>query len=405
LQNYNRFKEDYTGFGVRSYSLRFDADFTELAYFNLTFPKETSDSSNIATYTPDNIGNITQIANPYPGNGLTKFQYDAPQNLLTITDANNHKVLGTSGNQYDLRNRLTRSCDARGNCTTYKYDSDDNLTQATSGVGTVTQYQYDNLNRRSEIDYGVVSGNPTSKVTLSYDLGDRLTQAVDSPNSNGTITRQYGSGFDLANGWDFITNETTSQGSVSYGEPDAAGRRTTMTVTAGTTAEPTVTFSFDDAGKLTSVTQNGLTASKTFNDPAGPLKTLRLPNNLAVTYGYDRDSHVTSLSYGTLGTLNYGYDADGRRVSVGGSLASLPAPQPTQSFSFNPDNSLKRSAPARSRTTMTAIFYASRAIFARLVTSSRTTSGDISNNGWRIPTRSITAMMLWAGAMRRTSAE
>jgi YD repeat-containing protein len=224
--------------------------------------------------------------------------------------------------QYDLRNRLTLSCGARGSCTGYQYDPDDNLTQATSGIGTVTQYQYDNLNRRSEIDYGVVSGNPTSKVTLTYDLGDRLTQAVDS-NSNGTVTRQYGSGFDLANGWDFVTKETTSQGSVSYGEPDVAGRRTTMTVTAGTTAEPTVTFAFDDAGKLTSVTRSGLTATKTFNDPAGRLKTLKLPNNLAVTYGYDKDSHVTSLSYGSLGTLNYGYDADGRRVSVSGSLGQL----------------------------------------------------------------------------------
>jgi RHS repeat-associated protein len=242
--------------------------------------------------------------------------------------------------QYDLRNRLTLSCGARGSCTGYQYDPDDNLTQATSGAGTVTQYHYDNLNRRSEIDYGVVSGNPTSKVTLTCDLGDRLTQAADS-NSNGTVTRQYGSEFDLANGWDFVTKETTSQGSVSYGEPDAAGRRTTMTVTAGTTAEPTVTFGFDDAGKLTSVTRSGLTATKTFNDPAGRLKTLKLPNNLAVTYGYNRDSHVTSLSYGSLGTLTYGYDADGRRVSVSGSLASLPAPQPTQSFSFNPDNSLK----------------------------------------------------------------
>jgi hypothetical protein len=84
-----------------------------------------------------------------------------------------------------------------------------------------------------------------------------------------------------------------------------------------------------------------LTASKAFTDPAGQLKTLTLPNTLAVTYAYDKDSQVTSLSYGSLGTLTYGYDADGRRVSVGGSLANMPTPQPAQSFTYNPDNSLK----------------------------------------------------------------
>ncbi|HKD65539.1 MAG TPA: hypothetical protein VKB84_01775 [Candidatus Binataceae bacterium] len=50
---------------------------------------------------------------------------------------------------------------------------------------------------------------------------------------------------------------------------------------------------------------------------------------------------MTSLNYGTPGTLTYGYDADNRRTSVGGSLASVPTPQPTQSFTYNPDNSLK----------------------------------------------------------------
>jgi hypothetical protein len=66
-----------------------------------------------------------------------------------------------------------------------------------------------------------------------------------------------------------------------------------------------------------------------------------------VTYGYDLDFQVTSITYKsgstTIGTLTYGYDADGRRVSVGGSLASTNIPNPPpggEIFSYSPDNSL-----------------------------------------------------------------
>ena len=59
-----------------------------------------------------------------------------------------------------------------------------------------------------------------------------------------------------------------------------------------------------------------------------------------VTYAYDKDSHVTSLTYGSLGTLMYDYDADGRRTNLGGSLAATTIPA-VQTFSYNADNSLK----------------------------------------------------------------
>jgi YD repeat-containing protein len=45
-----------------------------------------------------------------------------------------------------------------------------------------------------------------------------------------------------------------------------------------------------------------------------------------VTCSYDADSRVTSISYGTLGSLTYAYDADGRRIDVGGSLAATNLP-------------------------------------------------------------------------------
>ena len=114
-----------------------------------------------------------------------------------------------------------------------------------------------------------------------------------------------------------------------------------MTVKIGTTAHPPVNYQYDYADKLTSVSQNGATTAKAYTDPAGRLKTVTLPNGVVVTHGYDKDSNVTSLTYGELGTLTYGYDADDQRVSVGGTFARTNLPTTAQSLSYNPDNSLK----------------------------------------------------------------
>jgi RHS repeat-associated protein len=82
-----------------------------------------------------------------------------------------------------------------------------------------------------------------------------------------------------------------------------------------------------------------LAGSRQYTDPAGRLQYVTLPNGLVVTYAYDRDSHVTSLSYGSLGSLTYGYDADGHRTSVGGGFAYTNIPAAISSISYNADNS------------------------------------------------------------------
>ena len=104
-----------------------------------------------------------------------------------------------------------------------------------------------------------------------------------------------------------------------------------MQVYIGTTIQPPVNYQYDYADKLTSVSQNGLTTTKVYGDPAGRLSSVTLPNAVVVSYGYDRNSNVTSLTYknggGTmLGTLTYGYDGDAQRASVGGSYAGPTCP-------------------------------------------------------------------------------
>jgi len=76
---------------------------------------------------------------------------------------------------------------------------------------------------------------------------------------------------------------------------------------------------------------------------------LRLPNGVIATYGYDNDSRVTSITYGTggscssppsdLGNPTYSYDADGRRTGTAGSLTAVTLPaNVTGTTSYNADN-------------------------------------------------------------------
>ncbi|MGB7602730.1 MAG: RHS repeat-associated core domain-containing protein [Candidatus Sulfotelmatobacter sp.] len=70
-------------------------------------------------------------------------------------------------------------------------------------------------------------------------------------------------------------------------------------------------------------------------------------NGIVLTYGYDNDSRINSMSYqlGTntvIGNLTYQYDADGRRIQVAGSLAATGFPQIITSAVYDVDNELKQ---------------------------------------------------------------
>jgi RHS repeat-associated protein len=83
--------------------------------------------------------------------------------------------------------------------------------------------------------------------------------------------------------------------------------------------------------------------SKSYDD-ANRLASQTLPNGIVETPSYDAASQLTGISYAlgatALGDLSYGYDAGGRRQSVGGSLARTGLPQPVSSATYNAANEL-----------------------------------------------------------------
>jgi RHS repeat-associated protein len=215
---------------------------------------------------------------------------------------------------------VTSRADALNASESYGYDATGNLTSHTDRRGKLTKYQYDALNRRSFAGFGYDGSSYESTINYTWDLADRVTQAVDS--LAGTITRQYDK-------LDDLTQEITPLGTVNY-TYDSARRRATMQVVGQTQ----VTYAFDNANRLMSISQGSAVGFS--YDSANRRTCLTLPNGVIVSYGYDNDSRVTSLTYGTggscssppsnLGNLTYTYDASGRRTATAGGLAAVTLP-------------------------------------------------------------------------------
>lgn len=276
----------------------------------------TSPLGQVTQYEYDNLNQTIRGRDPLQG--LTAFAYDPNGNLLSITDARN----SVTSYIYDNMDRVTTRRDPLLHNETYQYDLKGSLSQVTDRKGEITGFVYDALDRLKQVTYA-----DTSTTTYTYNSVNRLTQVVDS--LSGTITY----GYDDLNR---RTSETTAQGSVSY-TYNAAGCRTSLTVTG----QPTVNYTYDNANRLTQVTQGSATVTISY-DNAGRRTSLTLPNGVVTEYTYDAASQLTGLTYKNgstvLGNLTYGYDAAGRRTTIGGSYARNGLPQAVTSGSYNPAN-------------------------------------------------------------------
>jgi RHS repeat-associated protein len=322
---------------------------TTFSYIGGVLSSVTDPLGRTVTLGTDALGRVTAVTDPL-GNttratydaldrvatrtdargGQVSYAYDANDNLTSSTDARSN----ITGFAYDTRNRLITKTDALTQAEAYLYDAAGNLTFVTDRKGQVRGYTYDALGRETQAGFGAISTTSPvydSTITYTYDAANRVTQMADS--ANGTITRQYDARFDT------LTQEVTPQGTVDY-VYDAAGRRSSMTPSGGTQ----VTYGYDNADRLTSITQGSSTVSFAY-DVASRRTTLTLANGITVTYGYDNGNQLTSIEYRDasntlLGDLTYGYDLAGRRTSGGGSFARTALPAALASATYDANNRL-----------------------------------------------------------------
>ena len=281
---------------------------------------------NFWTANYDNLNRKTNEIDPL-GNTVG-YAYDANGKLLTFTDPRG----GVTRYTYNNMSKPASRQDPLSNSESYVYDLAGKLIRFTDRKGQVQGFAYDNRARRTLVGFGATIANPTayqSTIGYTYDAGNRVTQIVDSV--YGTITRTY-------DGLDRLTQEQTPQGTVTY-TYDAAGRRSSMTV-AGQSA---TTYTYDIGNRLKQISRGAETIAFTY-DAANRRTKTTLSNGVTISYAYDNANQLSSIAYAngatTIGNLTYAYDASGRRVGVGGSLAQVNLPAAIASAVYNAGNQL-----------------------------------------------------------------
>jgi RHS repeat-associated protein len=290
---------------------------------------DMADEQNIDSQrTTDAGGRLVAVMEPNPtgspSNLETDYGYDALGNLLNVNQVGNSslsEVPVTRSFQYDPLSRLVYStnpetgyiCYGQGSrskpCAGFGgYDANSNLLYRVDGNARTISYTYDELNRlTSRTGLGIND-------TYTYDQASvgqfQSTNAVgrlvnESNNINAYRLFAYDAMGRVSNQADChplncgTTPDTTS---AAY---DLAGNMTSLTYPDGRVVSQT----FDGAGRLSSVNQNGWvgnTANPSFlylvvnaYDPVGHVNSATMGNGVTMTATYNNRQETSSLAYAT----------------------------------------------------------------------------------------------------------
>lgn len=256
---------------------------------NRTYSSITHANGELARQQQRTYDELGRLLTSVGANGqITRYGYDLNNQLTLRTDARRRRSVLA----YDALGRVAQVTNALGGITALSYDADDNLKQLIDARGITTQYTYDGQGKVLEArspDQG------TSNYT--YDEAGNVIQKIDA---RGVITAYS---YDALNRLIAQSYPATPALNVSYtydqtfGGNKGVGRLTSRHDAAGT-----VTFRYDDSGRL--VAQN-----RTLNQ-AG----LTAIDGLA--YVYDKVSRVIRQDYPDELSVVYSRNSDGQIVTV-----------------------------------------------------------------------------------------
>ncbi len=237
---------------------------------------KTDASGRTLTYTYDAMGHLASITDPLGKVSLASVDADG---LVTSTS---DPLGGTTSMSYDADGNLLSITDVLGNTTRYTYDVRDNVTSVTDPFGAVETNVYDNAGRL---------------ISNVHRTGETITYAYDA---DGKLISKTLPG-----------NDVTSFSYNSFGSMASA-----------TNSSARLTFDYDDAGHLRTITSSGtptspqpsVTHSYTY-DPTGRRRSVSGPAG-TVRYGFDEDQRLQTVTDPANGVFQFGYDALNRIVSL-----------------------------------------------------------------------------------------
>ncbi|MBF2067245.1 MAG: putative Ig domain-containing protein [Calothrix sp. C42_A2020_038] len=301
----------------------FDSSRYKLTYDTLgRVQTEINELNQTTTYEYDAFSQVKAVINAL--NERTEFEYDHRQNLIRVTDANQNttrnkydeygrKVETTFHNGdkisllYDKFSRVTSVTDENLNTTKYSYNNLSQLTQIEQPkqlvdgqlLDVITKYRYDNLNLLREIED---ANNNVTK--YEYDNFYRPTATIlPMGQRNQTVYNKFGQ---------VVSTKDFNGATINYNY-DTIGRLDRKTFTDSRI--PTVSYTYDSVTSQMKTVTDGRGVTKYDYDTRDRLKTITMPDQKTVSYGYDLLNNITSLTT-QAGTTTYGYDKLNRLDTV-----------------------------------------------------------------------------------------
>jgi RHS repeat-associated protein len=234
----------------------------------------------------DPAGRLTALVTP--AGKETRWEYDA-QGAVSAVIRPGGRRLTIERNPLGL---LTAVTDGDGAVRRYTYDARGALTSVIDPLGAVTRYEYD---ARGQVSAWT---DPLGgRHLLRYDEVGRQTAVTDPLGRTTAVTRDRNGA---------VETVRYSDGSGLRWWRDPAGRLVGRGVSGGD--QPRLRYGYDPAGRLVTAEPASPASPADAAGPAAPDTTVRLD--------YDVVGQLVARTTAA-GRLEFGYDADGRRVSAG----------------------------------------------------------------------------------------
>lgn len=252
----------------------------------------------VTTLTQDSQGNpATSKTSTAPA---ITYVYDSIGRIKSLTDQEGAKTLFS----YDKRSLLTGSTDPLNKNVSLTYYDDGTLWTKTDRNGRATTFTYTPTGKTNSIAY---SGGST--VSFTYNQNDNLTKIQDSL---GATTY----GYDNANR---LTGTTAPWGFAIGYDRDANGNITKITYPDN----KTVSYTFDALNQVKTVSIDWLGKTASYNyDDAGRMTDLTQFNGTYTRYTYDDANRLTALENrlsnagSPIATYAYTLDNNGNRTNI-----------------------------------------------------------------------------------------
>ncbi len=289
----------------------------------------TDANGNIDTYTYSNTGQLLSTTNAL--NQETTFEYDTLNRLVKVTSPMGgitritynelNKVLKVIDPElreftfgYDLAGQTVWQKAPASAPVSYRYDEKGRVSQVTLPDGTINTYQYSRNNQLQQVS---LNAGTAELITLRYGYdkaGNLLWYSDSSIGPDPSFQMTYDS-LNRLETKTLVPIDKTLQFSYNH-----QGQRDTITLLDNSTELFHYSYTYDSAGRLTSLTEQQQSTSRTtaFSiDNIGLLIGKTYPNNVTASLSYDKTGLLEDLLYqkadsSIIDHFQYTFDALGK---------------------------------------------------------------------------------------------